>query len=123
MAYPCRFLLLGFEKNFVSMGSCSTYFQPDLFHLVGIRYISGSSFWGACTSVTFLKCCALAGVARNTPNLLVVEGVIGNGNTSGRICRRKLPWWITGYYVELLVRMYFLMIDELVPIKVSHIIA
>lgn len=56
----------------------------------------------------------------NVEDLLVVESIICDGNTSGRICGRKLPWWITSDNIEKsATSSFFLGFDEFIPVYVE----
>ena len=53
--------------------------------------------------------------------LLIVESIICDGNTSGRIGGRQLPWWITSDNIEKsATRSFFLGSDEFIIIYVQH---
>lgn len=61
-------------------------------------------------------------VERHIKDLVIVQGVVGNGHTSGRVGRRELPWGIDGDDIKKSsVRVLFLSSRKKVPVKLSDI--
>ena len=57
----------------------------------------------------------------NVQYLFIVESIISDSNSSGRICGRKLPWWITSDNIKKFsARSFFLGFDEFIIVYVQN---